>query len=303
MEERGSEGGEAPASTASAALAVTAATLYVVATPLGHLRDITLRAIDVLSAVDLIYAEDTRVSVVLLARHGVTTRPQALHAHNEARRASDVIAALAAGRSVAMITDAGTPAISDPGARVVRAVRDAGFRVVPVPGPSAVAAALSAAGIGSHHFLFAGFLPTKAGERAALLRSLSTLDAALVFYEAPHRVVKAVDALLEALGGQRMLVVARELTKTFETIAAMPLADAPAWLAVDANRQRGEFVLIVDAPAAATAEDSLTTDARRWIDALVGEMPPSRAAHVVAAMTGAPRDALYQYAMARKSAR
>jgi 16S rRNA (cytidine1402-2'-O)-methyltransferase len=303
LEERGSEGGEAPASTANGALAVTAATLYVVATPLGHLRDITLRAVDVLCAVDQIYAEDTRVSAVLLARHGVTTRPQALHAHNEARRANDVIAALAAGRSVAMITDAGTPAISDPGARVVRAVRDAGFRVVPVPGPSAVVAALSAAGIGARQFLFAGFLPTKTGERTALLQSLSTLDAALVFYEAPHRVVKAVDALLEALGGQRMLVVARELTKAFETIAAMPLADAPAWLAVDANRQRGEFVLIVDAPAEVTADDAMTTDAQRWIDALVAEMPPSRAAHVVASMTGTPRDALYQYAMSRKSAR
>lgn len=305
MEERGSEGGKAAlAPAASVAHAAAAATLYVVATPLGHLRDITLRALDVLSAVDLIYAEDTRVSAVLLARHGVTTRPQALHAHNEARRVSEVIAALAAGRSVALITDAGTPAISDPGARIVRAVREAGWRVVPVPGPSAVVAALSAAGILASHFLFAGFLPTRRGERDALLQSLATLDAALVFYEAPHRVAKTVDALLEALGGERMLVVARELTKAFETIAAMPLADAPAWLAADANRERGEFVLIVDAPvAAAPATDAVDAGALRWIDALVAEMPPSRAAQVVARMTGAPRDALYRYATSRKDIR
>lgn len=277
-----------------------AATLYVVATPLGHLRDITLRALDVLGAVDLIFAEDTRVSAVLLTRHGIATRPQALHAHNEARRAAAVVAALAAGKSVALISDAGTPAISDPGSRVVRAARDAGFAVVPVPGPSALVAAISAAGLAATRFMFVGFLPVPAGARDALLQTLARTDAALVFYEAPHRIGKTLAVLASAFAGDRMLVVARELTKAFESIATMPLADAVAWLAQDANRERGEFVLIVDAPAANAVDAAEPAEAERWIKALLAEMPPSRAAHVVAHMTGVPRDALYRFAMAQK---
>ncbi len=277
-----------------------AATLYVVATPLGHLRDITLRALDVLGAVDLIFAEDTRVSAVLLTRHGIATRPQALHAHNEARRATGVVAALAAGKSVALISDAGTPAVSDPGSRVVKAVRDAGYAVVPVPGPSALVAAISAAGLAATRFMFVGFLPAQAGARDALLQTLSRIDAALVFYEAPHRIGKTLAALAKALAADRMLVVARELTKTFETIATMPLAEGAAWLAQDANRERGEFVLIVDAPTARTDDPAAPAEAERWITALLAEMPPSRAAHVVAHMTGVPRDALYRFAMAQK---
>ncbi len=279
-----------------------APSLYVVATPLGHLRDITLRALDVLASVSAIYAEDTRVSATLLAHYGIATRPRALHAHNEAARAADVVAALAQGRSVALITDAGTPAISDPGARVVGAVREAGHRVVPIPGPSALVTALSAAGIGATHFFFAGFLPARAGERDALLATLALLPAALVFYEAPHRVARTIDALAAALDGARTLVVARELTKAFETIAAMPLADAAAWLAGDPNRSRGEFVLVVDAPVAARApvDDASLAAALRWMDALAAELPPARAAHVVARVTGVARDALYAHATARK---
>jgi 16S rRNA (cytidine1402-2'-O)-methyltransferase len=280
-----------------------APSLYVVATPLGHLRDITLRALDVLASASAIYAEDTRVSATLLAHYGIATRPRALHAHNEAARAADVVAALAQGRSVALITDAGTPAISDPGARVVRAVREAGHPVVPVPGPSALVAALSAAGIGATHFFFAGFLPARAGERDALLAMLAGLPAALVFYEAPHRVARTVDALAAALGGTRTLVVARELTKTFETIASMPLAGAAAWLADDSHRRRGEFVLVVDAPADAPGpvDDASLAAALRWMDALAAELPPGRAAHVVARVTGVARDSLYAYATARKA--
>jgi len=282
-----------------------APSLYVVATPLGHLRDITLRALDVLASVSAIYAEDTRVSATLLAHYGIATRPRALHAHNEAARAADVVAALAQGRSVALITDAGTPAISDPGARVVAAVREAGHRVVPIPGPSALVTALSAAGIGAAHFFFAGFLPAKAGERDALLATLADLPAALVFYEAPHRVARTIDALAAALDGTRTLVVARELTKAFETIAAMPLADAAAWLAGDPNRCRGEFVLVVDAPVAArgAVDDAAVAAALRWMDALAAELPPARAAHVVARVTGVARDALYAHATARKGSK
>jgi 16S rRNA (cytidine1402-2'-O)-methyltransferase len=299
LEEREWEKGSAPG--ADDGRLATAATLYVVATPLGHLRDITLRALDVLSAVDLIYAEDTRVSAVLLARYGITTRPRALHAHNETQRAAEVIAALTAGSRIALISDAGTPAVSDPGARVVKAVRDAGFAVVPVPGPSALVAAVSAAGLAAARFLFVGFLPVKRGERDALLESLAGVDAALVFYEAPHRVAKTVDALVNAFDGERKLVVARELTKAFETIAAMPLADAPAWIAADANRERGEFVLIVDEAPATSAAVVAPAEAQRWIKALAAEMPPSRAAQVVSRMTGVPRDELYRYAMSLKA--
>jgi 16S rRNA (cytidine1402-2'-O)-methyltransferase len=278
------------------------AALYVVATPLGHLRDITLRALDVLAAADVIFAEDTRVSSVLLQRYGITTRPKALHAHNEAQRAGDVVAALAAGKSVALMTDAGTPGISDPGARVVRAVRDAGYAVIPAPGPSAFAAAISAAGLLAEQFLFVGFLPTQEKARAERLAPFAALPVALVFYEAPHRVRQTVTDLAALLGPARTLVVARELTKTFETIATMPLADAPAWIVADGNRERGEFVLIVDAPLPAAHVAVVDAQAHAWLVALAAELPPARAAQLVARMTGAPRDALYRTAVMLKDA-
>jgi 16S rRNA (cytidine1402-2'-O)-methyltransferase len=273
----------------------------VVATPIGHLRDITLRALDVLAAVPAIYAEDTRVSSTLLAHHGIATRPRSLNAHNEAARAAEVIGALARGEDVAIVTDAGTPAISDPGARVVRAARDAGHRVVPVPGPSAMAAALSAGGLAATQFHFAGFLPVKAGERDLRLAALASLGAAIVIYEAPHRIRETVAAIAATFDPSRTLVIARELTKAFESIASMPVADAPAWLGAHPDRRRGEFVLIVDAPSPAAAPSPALDEALRWIDALAPEMAPARAAHVVAKMTGAPRDALYAHALARKT--
>jgi 16S rRNA (cytidine1402-2'-O)-methyltransferase len=289
-------------SAAQDAKAAPTAALYVVATPLGHLRDITLRALDVLASADVIFAEDTRVSAVLLHRHGITTRPKALHAHNEAQRAGDVVGALAAGQSVALITDAGTPGISDPGARVVRAVRDAGYTVVPVPGPSAVATALSAAGLLAEQFVFIGFLPTQDKARAARLAPFLTLPVALVIYEAPHRVLKTVTELAAWLAPTRTLVVARELTKAFETIATMPLGDAPAWIAADSNRERGEFVLIVDAPPPAAPVTAIDAQAHAWLVALAAELPPARAAQLVARMTGAPREDLYRAAIALKDA-
>jgi 16S rRNA (cytidine1402-2'-O)-methyltransferase len=273
-----------------------AGALYVVATPIGNLRDVTLRALDILRSADIVAAEDTRVTATLLRRHGITTKPVSVRAHNEAQRASDIVAALAAGRSVALVSDAGTPAVSDPGARVVRAVRDAGHRVVPVPGASAVATAVAAAGLRAERFVFVGFLPVQAKARRALLDALAPLPLALVVYEAPHRVRETVVELAHALGA-RDLVVARELTKAFETIAAMPLADAARWFADDENRSRGEFVLIVDLPAQASA-GTLTADAERWLEALAGELPPARAARVVAHVTGAPRDQCYARALA-----
>ena len=221
-----------------------------VATPLGNLRDLTLRAVDILGSADAIAAEDTRVTGVLLRHFGIATRPISLHEHNEAARAAEIVRELGAGRSVALVSDAGTPAISDPGARLVRAVRAAGFPVVPIPGACAAIAAVSAAGLAAERLLFLGFLPAAAKARRELLASVAREPSALVIYEAPHRVGATVAELGAALGGDRSLVVARELTKKFETITQMTLAEAPEWFAADPNRERGEFVLLVDAPAA-----------------------------------------------------
>ena len=277
--------------------------LYVVATPLGNLRDLTMRARDVLSAVDRIYAEDTRVTATLLAHIGVATRPVALHAHNEAARTAQVLAALEEGRSVALVSDAGTPAISDPGARVVRAARDAGRPVIPVPGPSALAAAVSAAGLDAERFVFVGFIPAQAKARRELLDVLGALPVALVFFEAPHRVRETVAVLARALDPARKLVVAREITKRFEEIARLDLGRADEWFAADPNRERGEFVLIVDLPAPRVdAAHALPQDLDTWLRALVREVPPAAAARIAAAATGQPRDALYARAVALKSA-
>jgi 16S rRNA (cytidine1402-2'-O)-methyltransferase len=276
--------------------------LYVVATPLGNLRDLTLRALDVLATASVIAAEDTRVTATLLRHYGIATKMHSLHAHNEASRVEPLIAMLAAGESVALVSDAGTPAISDPGARVVRAAREAGYPVIPLPGPSALTAAVSAAGIDAEDFAFLGFLPLKAKARRERLAAFADLPAAIVLYEAPHRVRATVADLAAALGGDRALVVGRELTKAFETITRIPLGKADAWFAEDPNRERGEFVLIVDAmPAAArVADEALSPDAERWLVALLEELPPARAARVVAAVADIKREAVYARALALK---
>jgi 16S rRNA (cytidine1402-2'-O)-methyltransferase len=300
------EGGDAAtANGAQLARFVTArGTLYVVATPLGNLRDLTFRAIDVLGTVDTIAAEDTRVTAVLLRHYGIATRPISLHAHNEAARAGRIVDELRQGRSIALVSDAGTPAISDPGARVVRAVRDAGFPVVPIPGASAAIAAVSAAGLIAERWLFLGFLPSAAKARRELLSSVARVAAALIIYEAPHRVRATVDELGAALGGERSLVIAREITKKFETISVTTLAQAAQWLAADSNRERGEFVLLVDAPSPSVeGVGGATIDARQLLMALVEELPPARAARVAAAVTGLPRDGLYAQAVELKAGR
>jgi 16S rRNA (cytidine1402-2'-O)-methyltransferase len=276
-------------------------TLYVVATPVGNLRDLTLRALDVLGSVDVVAAEDTRVTGVLLRHYGIATRPVALHEHNEAARADEIVSMLNAGRSVALVSDAGTPGVSDPGARLVRKVRDAGFAVVPVPGASAAIAAFSTAGLLAERFVFLGFLPTPVKAQRELLAAVARLPCALVVYEAPHRVRATVAHLVEALGGDRTLVIAREITKKFETIARMTLAEGPGWFAADPNHARGEFVLLVDAPL--PTEDEVggrECDVRRLLAALVVELSPARAARVAAAATGLARQALYAQAIALK---
>jgi 16S rRNA (cytidine1402-2'-O)-methyltransferase len=293
-----------PAEAAGAASRFVAApsTLYVVATPLGNLRDITLRAQDILRSADVIAAEDTRVTAVLLRHLGIQARPLSLHAHNEAKRAAEIVGVLRSGRSVALVSDAGTPAVSDPGAALVAAIRNAGFGVVPVPGANAAIAAISAAGIGAERFAFLGFLPSVAKRRRELVQEMGALSLALVIYEAPHRVRETVAELAQWLEGTRTLVIARELTKKFESIAAMPLVDASEWLAGDPDRQRGEFVLIVDArPAADRAETvGIAPDVMRWLALLAHELPPARLARIAAAATGIPRDILYARAQRLK---
>jgi 16S rRNA (cytidine1402-2'-O)-methyltransferase len=276
----------------------TTPALYVVATPIGNLSDITLRAVDVLRTVDLIACEDTRHARMLLDHHGVQAQTFPLHEHNEAAATVRLVEALRAGRRVALISDAGTPGISDPGARACAAVRAAGFRVVPLPGPSAAIAALSAAGLPDARFLFAGFLPPKPTARRKEIEALRAVPAALVFYEAPHRIVETIDDLAHVLEPERTLVVTRELTKLFEEIAVMPLAQGPAWLAADANRQRGEFVLVVSGPP---ARQGLDAETERVLKALLAELPVKQAAKLAAEITGAPKNALYERALELKA--
>jgi 16S rRNA (cytidine1402-2'-O)-methyltransferase len=271
--------------------------LYVVATPVGNLRDITLRALDVLASVDVIAAEDTRVTAKLLARHGIATRMLSVHAHNERRRAAEIVSLLGAGKSVALVSDAGTPAVSDPGAALVHAVAEAGYAVVPVPGPSAVIAALSVSGIAAPQWLFCGFLPAAATARRAALTRFADYPGALVFYEAPHRIAATLDALVAILGPERGLVVAREMTKRFETIHRCRLGEAPAWLAADPDRARGEFVLIVDAPAAAVQAGDNADAHDRMLNVLLAELPVAQAVRLAVKLTGAPRNRLYERAL------
>ena len=285
---------------AQAAFRAEGGSLYVVATPIGNLRDLTLRARDILSSADVVAAEDTRVTSTLLARHGIAARLRAFHRHNEAREVAMLVGALDAGQSIALVTDAGTPGISDPGARLVRAARAAGHPVVPIPGASALATAISAAGLVAERFAFIGFLPAQTGARRELLTTIAAWPLALVFHEAPHRIAATIDELARTLGAARMLTVARELTKTFETIATMPLGDAGAWLAADANRARGEFVLLVDAPSEEVAAIASDADIDRLLAALLEELPPARAARVAAVVTRLPRDTLYARALEHK---
>jgi len=266
--------------------------LYVVATPIGNLGDITLRALDTLRRVDRVAAEDTRVSGQLLAHFGIRKPLVSIREHNEREAAERVIGWIASGEAVAYVSDAGTPAISDPGARLVAAVRAAECAVVPVPGVSAVAAALSAAGVESDAWLFHGFLPPKPGPRQAALQAWAALPCALAFYEAPHRIAETLADMTQVFGGARMVTVARELTKKFESIETMPLAGTAGWLADDANRARGEFVVIVHAPAdVLVAGDA---ESLRVLDILAGELPPPLAAKLAAKITGRTKAELYR---------
>jgi 16S rRNA (cytidine1402-2'-O)-methyltransferase len=269
--------------------------LFVVATPIGNLADASPRALQVLREADLIACEDTRITRILLAQHGIATRPVALHAHNERSATSRLLEALRRGQRVALVSDAGTPGVSDPGAFVVAEAHRAGIPVSPVPGPSAAVAAYSAAGFLADRFLFAGFLPAAPAARRKALEDLE-LPYPLVLYEAPHRVVDTVRDLLARFGPSRELVICRELTKKFEEVVRLPLGEADAWLHARAQRLQGEFVLVL---AAGEPRSVAQASAERTLDVLLEALPPSEAAKLAARITGLPKRELYRRALER----
>jgi 16S rRNA (cytidine1402-2'-O)-methyltransferase len=275
--------------------------LYIVATPIGNLADLTLRAIHVLASVDAVACEDTRVSATLLRHLGLDKPLVALHAHNEQQAASAVLERLARGESVACVSDAGTPAISDPGAALVARAVAAGHRVVPVPGASSAAAAVSVAGdtLGQG-FRFIGFLPAKGGERRDALTAALAGTGSVVLFEAPHRIEALAQALAEGAPGRR-ITLCRELTKQFETVATLPAAELPGWLAADANRCRGEFVLVLQA-VPVVVSDALPAAALATLRVLMRELPLKQAVSLAAELSGAPRNALYDEALRQRGA-
>jgi len=277
--------------------------LYVVATPIGNLSDISQRALHILNQVDVIAAEHVQNSKHLLSHHGITTKHTrliTLHQHNEKAAAHTILALLAEAKSVALITDAGTPAISDPGAILVQQVREHDFTVIPIPGANAALCALSAAGIINPHFLFYGFLPTKSGLRQRELTSLSVLPYTLIFYEAPHRIIDCLTDMAAILGTQRQLVIARELTKLFETIHACTLKEAVAWIKADAHRQRGEFVLLVSATPIEN-RPCISDQTKNTLEILMAELPLKQAVKLTAEISGANKKAIYQLALSLKA--
>lgn len=274
--------------------------LYVVATPIGNLQDISLRALDVLKSVDAIAAEDTRHTSGLLNHFGISKKLIAVHEHNEHQSAEKLLLQLNAGENIALVTDAGTPGISDPGAVVVDVLRKAGIKVVPVPGASAVIAALSASGITQNGFLFHGFLPASGAARRKQLEALKAQVVTLVFYEAPHRILECIADLSLVLGAERRVTFARELTKTFETFYSCQLGEAVAWLEADTNQQRGEFVLLVEAPAQKEAE-AIPEDAVRILKLLLAELPLKQAVKLATEITQLKKNDLYEFALQLKN--
>lgn len=274
--------------------------LYVVATPIGNLEDWSPRAVATLKAVSLVAAEDTRHSGRLLQYFSISTRLVAVHDHNESARVDSLIQQLEAGADIALISDAGTPLISDPGYRLVAAAQRAGLRVVPVPGACAAIAALCAAGLASDRFIFEGFLPAKTVGRRERLQVLVKEPRTLIFYEAPHRIAECLVDMVAVLGAERRVVLARELTKTFETIRQLPLAEMRDWVAADSDQQRGEMVLVLEgAPDSTDAED--WSEADRVLTILLAALPVKQAATLAADITGLKKNALYERALQIKA--
>ena len=282
-----------------AAQDVPAGSLYVVGLPIGNAADITLRALWVLSNVEAIAAEDTRVTRPFLARYGIDTPLIAVHQHNEREIAPQLIDRLVRGDRIALVTDAGTPGISDPGEVLVRAALDAGRRVIPIPGPSSATAALSVAGLGAGPFVFAGFLPTGAQQRERALRTLAADKKAFVLFEAPHRITELIGLLSAVLAPERRVVLARELSKKFETVSVHKASE----LTRLRLEERGEYVVLVDVAAAAdSGACDIDPSVVHWLSVLLEEMPPSRAAAIAAKASGQSKPALYALALQLKSA-
>ncbi len=276
------------------------ATLYVVATPIGNLEDMTARAIRVLSTTDYIAAEDTRHSGKLLRHFGIHTEMIAFHEHNERNQITRLIERLRDGKSIALISDAGTPLISDPGYLLVRAAHEANIPVVPIPGASALIAALSVSGVPSDHFNFEGFLPPRSVARRVALERLRGESRTSIFYEAPHRIVESLQDMLDIFGGEREATIARELTKQFETVRIGTLAELVAWIDRHEEQRLGEFVIVVRGAARAeTVEDSAEAD--RVLHILLEALPVSQASELTARITGVPKNKLYRRALALKT--
>lgn len=271
--------------------------LYIVATPLGNLGDITHRAIQVLESVDLIAAEDTRNSQKLLNHFGIKAPMMALHEHNEREQTDEIITKLSSGLSIALISDAGTPLISDPGYSLVSRLHDEGLKVIPVPGPSALIAALSVAGLPTDHFCFEGFLPSKNSAREKVLEGLKKEARTLVFYEAPHRIVATLACLRDIFGEQRQVCLVRELTKMYETIRRDTTANLLEWVSANPEQQKGECVLVVAGAAETFNPDKVEIETDRLLRGLLEKMSLKDAAHIAAAITGLKKNALYEQAL------
>lgn len=294
-EEQSSAIAQLPVMGEAAQQSYPTATLYIVATPIGNVTDITVRALHVLKLADAVACEDTRNTGHLLTRFGLNRPLIAAHQHNEREVADKIIARLLAGERIALVSDAGTPGVSDPGARIVDAVRSAGLQVVPVPGASAAVTALSASGLVNDQFYFVGFLPAKAKQRETALLQLLTVSATMVFYEAPHRILDCVEALAAVFEPQRQIVFARELTKLFEEIHRCPLSEALAWVKADAHREKGEFVVLLE--GATGGSDAAEADAERILNILLAECSVKQAASLAAQITGRKKNALYERAL------
>tara|TARA_B100000965_G_scaffold405898_1_gene441787 strand:- start:154 stop:1041 length:888 start_codon:yes stop_codon:yes gene_type:complete len=285
-------------SASGIAMTIAAGTLFVVATPIGNLQDLTPRALQVLRDVSLIAAEDTRHSARLMQHFGIATPMTACHDHNERDKGQRLVERMLAGDDIALISDAGTPLISDPGFHLVRQAREAGIKVSPVPGACALIAALSAAGMPSDRFAFEGFLPAKAHGRQQRLQALLEEPRTWLVYEAPHRLLDCLRDMQQVLGAQRRVLLARELTKTFETLHAAPLDELVAWVAADTDQQRGECVLVVEGAPEPEA-DEVSAQALHVLDLLLAELPVKRAARLAAEITGVRKNLLYQVALER----
>ena len=284
------------ASTSTSSPLSATGVLYVVATPIGNLADMVPRAVEALQTVALIAAEDTRHSSRLLAHFDIKTPAIAYHDHSDDQRTEHILQRLLSGEHVALISDAGTPLVSDPGYRLVREARQSGIQVIPIPGACAMIAALSAAGLPSDRFAFEGFLPAKQTARCSVLQSLANETRTLIFYEAPHRILETLRDIAQIFGAEREVVTARELTKTFETIRGGPVAEITDWVAGDSNQQRGEIVLLIRGASAPTASD-MHAEAERVMRVLLEDLPIKQAASLGAKLTGLKKNFLYQWAL------